>query len=275
MAMQTMEKGGMVVTYDDEEQGDAGGSLQDIGNWISDGWDDFTGVTAAETQEQARAGQAAQEAAAAAAAQQFFADQSAQGMTDIMSGAQMGTQAIHDYGNLALQAHGQSADAAIGGMQAAKAGLASGFQGDPGYQFRQQQGEQAINRAASAHGGRLSGRTLGALADFNSGLASQEYGNYAGREMGHAQNMANLYQGSGDRMAQTFGGMGSQLGSTYTGVGKDMSNIGIGVGTNAMTTAGNIAGAGRYGADAAGMAEAQRSASDRDAAGAALDWLVS
>lgn len=51
------------------------------------------------------------------------------------------------------------------------------FQADPGYAFRQQQGEQAINRASAARGGFFSGRVGKELADFNSGLASQEYGN--------------------------------------------------------------------------------------------------
>jgi hypothetical protein len=46
---------------------------------------------------------------------------------------------------------------------------------DPGYQFRLQQGEQAINRAAAARGGRLSGGTLADLAQYGQGLASQEY----------------------------------------------------------------------------------------------------
>lgn len=50
------------------------------------------------------------------------------------------------------------------------------FQADPGYQFRQEQGEQGINRAATASGARYSGATLKALSRFNSGLASQEYG---------------------------------------------------------------------------------------------------
>lgn len=51
------------------------------------------------------------------------------------------------------------------------------YQEDPGMQFRLQQGEQGINRAATASGSRYSGATLKALARFNSGLASQEYGN--------------------------------------------------------------------------------------------------
>lgn len=51
------------------------------------------------------------------------------------------------------------------------------YQADPGYQFRLSEGEQGINRAATARGSRYSGATLKALNRFNSDQASQEYGN--------------------------------------------------------------------------------------------------
>ncbi len=51
------------------------------------------------------------------------------------------------------------------------------YAAEPGYQFRVQQGEQGINRAAAARGGWNSGATLKALARFNGDSASQEYGN--------------------------------------------------------------------------------------------------
>lgn len=47
---------------------------------------------------------------------------------------------------------------------------------DPGYQFRVQQGQQALERSAAARGGLLSGRALKDTADFSQGLASQEFG---------------------------------------------------------------------------------------------------
>lgn len=52
----------------------------------------------------------------------------------------------------------------------------SDFQADPGYQFRLQQGEQALNRSIAARSGVLSGGAVKAGMQFNSGLASQEYG---------------------------------------------------------------------------------------------------
>lgn len=46
---------------------------------------------------------------------------------------------------------------------------------DPGYAFRQQQGEQAIERGASAAGGAFSGGTLKAIARYGQDYASKEY----------------------------------------------------------------------------------------------------
>lgn len=45
----------------------------------------------------------------------------------------------------------------------------------PGYQFRLQQGEQAINNSAAAKGGLLSGATLKDLLSYGQGLASTNY----------------------------------------------------------------------------------------------------
>jgi hypothetical protein len=54
----------------------------------------------------------------------------------------------------------------------------SGFFTSPGYQFRRDEGTRGIERTAAAQGGAFSGNALKALAEFNSGLASQEFGQY-------------------------------------------------------------------------------------------------
>lgn len=51
------------------------------------------------------------------------------------------------------------------------------YQADPGYQFRLDQGNRGVEASAAARGGVLSGGTLKALARYNQGEASQEYGN--------------------------------------------------------------------------------------------------
>lgn len=54
----------------------------------------------------------------------------------------------------------------------------SGFFTSPGYQFRRDEGMRGIERSAAASGGAFSGNALRALTDFNSNLASNEFGNY-------------------------------------------------------------------------------------------------
>lgn len=51
------------------------------------------------------------------------------------------------------------------------------FRQDPGYQFRVQEGLKALDRTAASRGTLLSGGQLEAAERYNSGLASQEYGN--------------------------------------------------------------------------------------------------
>jgi len=48
---------------------------------------------------------------------------------------------------------------------------------DPGFAWRLQQGNQALQKSAAARGGLQSGGTLKALANYSQGLASQEYQN--------------------------------------------------------------------------------------------------
>lgn len=56
-------------------------------------------------------------------------------------------------------------------------------QNDPGYQFRLQQGQQALENSAAAKGGLLSGNTLEAEQQFGQNYASNEYSNVYSRAM--------------------------------------------------------------------------------------------
>lgn len=58
---------------------------------------------------------------------------------------------------------------------------------DPGFAFRQEEGEKAIQRQAAAAGSFGSGGNLKDFARFNQGLASQEYSNAIGRLSGLEQ----------------------------------------------------------------------------------------
>lgn len=82
----------------------------------------------------------------------------------------------------------------------------SGFQASPGYQFRLDQGVEAIDRAANARGLLNSGSRLKALNEFGQGVASEEFNTFANR----LASLAGLGQVSG----QSLGAQGSAFSRT-------------------------------------------------------------
>jgi hypothetical protein len=58
------------------------------------------------------------------------------------------------------------------------------FRSTPGYQFALEEGQRAIERAAAAGGGLVSGNTLAELTRFGTGLADQTYQNYLATLLG-------------------------------------------------------------------------------------------
>jgi len=85
----------------------------------------------------------------------------------------------------------------------------SSFQGSPGYMFRMEQGQQAMERSAAARGKMFSGSLLKELVGYGQGLASQEYGAEFQRRMG----MAGMGQAAATGQAQasmTGAGMQAQ-----------------------------------------------------------------
>lgn len=119
----------------------------------------------------------------------------------------------------------------------------STFFKDPSYQFAQQQGELGIERGANARGLNLSGGTLRDLATFNSGLASQQYGNYFSRLMGLSQlgaNAAGNFASNNTNIASGLGNLATgqanannssaaTIGSTMQGVGQAQASGAVGV----------------------------------------------
>jgi hypothetical protein len=78
---------------------------------------------------------------------------------------------------------------------------------DPGYGFRQQQGQQAIENSAMARGGLMSGNTIKASQQFGQDLASQEYGNAYNRAYQDYSNQLNFRTGMldwGRKQTDTF-----------------------------------------------------------------------
>lgn len=115
-------------------------------------------------------------------------------------------------------------------------GISDTFQTDPSYEWRQQQGNQAIERSAAARGMQLSGANLKGIADYNQGLASTEYGNWYGRR----ENAVNNYLGQLTGMA----GQGASSTAALNGVNSSMTGAAGGYLANSGQYAGNAAMAG-------------------------------
>lgn len=89
------------------------------------------------------------------------------------------------------------------------------FMTDPGYGFRFDEGQRAIERSAAARGMGLSGSVLKELSRYGQGIASQEYGNVYGRLAG----IANLGQGASNMYGQAAMGTGQGLANAYGNIG--------------------------------------------------------
>lgn len=116
---------------------------------------------------------------------------------------------------------GASAGAQAGGGAAGPVGGAaqnpnySNFYNSPGYQFTLGQGEQAINRAASASGSAYSSTTLGALNNYAQGAASTQYNNYVNQLMG----IAGMGQTATQGTATAATNLGNNVSSAQLGIG--------------------------------------------------------
>lgn len=105
-------------------------------------------------------------------------------------------------------------------------------QNDPGYQFRLQQGQQALENSASARGGLLGGNTAVAEQQYGQNYASNEYQNVYERALGQYQQQYNIFQnnqanqfnrlsaasGGGQVAAGQLGQQGQSAASTVAGI---------------------------------------------------------
>lgn len=100
------------------------------------------------------------------------------------------------------------------------------FQADPGYAFRQSEGQKAIDNSAAARGSSLSGATLKALTRFGQDTASNEYQNSYNRwnnDMSNRFNRLSGVAGTGQTATQNIASQGQQtaqtMGQNVTGAG--------------------------------------------------------
>ena len=106
----------------------------------------------------------------------------------------------------------------------------SDFQADPGYAFRQAEGQKAIDNSAAARGSALSGATLKALSRFGQDTASNEYQNSYNRWNNDTTSRFNRISG--------VAGTGQQATSQIGAYGQNAANTSS---NNAMNTGSNVA----------------------------------
>lgn len=117
-----------------------------------------------------------------------------------------------------------------------------GFEASPGYQFRFDQGTQAVNALASARGGLHSGRTLQDLTRFGQGIASEEFGSYMSRLGGLVDTGVSAAQMSGQASQNAAAGVSNALAAQ----GNAQAAGAIGVGNAISGTINNLIGINQY-----------------------------
>ena len=103
-----------------------------------------------------------------------------------------------------------------------------GFKETPGYQFRVDQGRQAIERSAAARGGLNSGATMKALQGYGQGMAADEYGtfyNRLGAMSGTGQTQVNSLASLGANSAANQGNSLMQAGNARASGYANQANI--------------------------------------------------
>lgn len=117
----------------------------------------------------------------------------------------------------------------------------SQFTASPGYQFRRDEGTRDITNSFGSTGGAFSGNALKALAEFNSGIASSEFGNYVSQLntiAGNGQQATSENNQLGANAANTQGRNALYAGDARASGIENQANI-VGGGLNQL---GSIAG---------------------------------
>ena len=208
------------------------------------------------------------------------------GATALRRGEEQSAQALRDYYTRGIgfqQPYLQAGEGATnrlaalygqGGEYTQQPGLEQ-LQMDPGYAFRLQQGQQALQSTLGASGLRGSGAALKAGTRYGQEAGSQEYQNAYNRFManraavtqglqglsagglsaaGTATNLAgqtganlgNVFGTTGTNLANLYNTAGGNLSNVYTGTGGQLANANLSTGqqlaSNAMTTGNTLAG---------------------------------
>ena len=134
------------------------------------------------------------------------------------------------------------------------------FQKSPGYQFRLNQAQEALEASQAARRGLLSGGAARELSQFTQGIASDEYGSY----INQLQGLSNIGQGAANTISNIEIGAGSQMANYAQQAGMAMANRDANLGNAIAGGASAFAGlAGRQ----AGASQAARTGSGGGAGG--------
>jgi hypothetical protein len=125
------------------------------------------------------------------------------------------------------------------------------FTRDPGYDFRMQQGQQALERSAAARGGVLGGAALKGITRYGQDFASGEYQNAYNRfnndrtqRFNRLASIAGVGQTATRDVAQQGAQVASNVGSNIIGAGNAQASSYVGQGnaiSGAAQTLGNFA----------------------------------
>ena len=109
---------------------------------------------------------------------------------------------------------------------------AADFKADPGYQFRLDQGQQALERSAAARGGLLSGAALKDANNFAQGQASQEWQAAYDRFNTNRTNKMNPLLSLAGAAQTASGALGAAGQNFANGAGAALSNYSATAGQN-------------------------------------------
>ena len=166
--------------------------------FVKDAWNGITGKTSAKAAEKAGNLQADSSKYAADIAQKQF-EQTRKDQMPWLSAGRDALGELSDYigGNNNFDDRwGGRIESAYQNGQLTGGLDPNNFQNDPSYQFRKQQGMDGLQSSAAASGGLLSGAALKSLNQYNSNLASQEYGNAWQRDQLEKQNLMAVLSGN-------------------------------------------------------------------------------
>ena len=179
----------------------------------------IAGKKAAKAQKGAANAAAANEQAMFEAQREDNEKNYAKGRRDLLElGYDPAIQGLQPYSALGVPA--QNRLAALSGLNGSTA-LTSALQQDPGYQFRMDQGVNALDRSAASRGMMQSGAQQKALTRYGQGIASEELGNAYNRVAG----VQNSGQQAAGAIANLYGQRGSALGNLAQGHGSQNQQL--------------------------------------------------